>query len=133
RSASTSRCSTITNAVTPRWDTCPRRSTSNQLHLNSVSTFHGELHSPSSPPLLEADLLRLLEELVGSVSSEKGRAIVALSLMQARVKAICPEQSVRLHKGDTRHGGDRFSWKEGLSMRSLDKTYVTPVLRKYDL
>src|SRR5262245_29737059 len=44
RFSSISRCSTITNAVTPRWDTCPRRSTSNQLHLNSVSTFRGELH-----------------------------------------------------------------------------------------
>jgi hypothetical protein len=89
--------------------------------------------SPASQPTLEPDLLHLLEELVESVSSEKGRAIVALSLMQACIKAICPEQSIRLHKGDTRHGGDRFSWKEGLSMRSLDNNYVTPVLRKHDL
>src|SRR5262245_61695339 len=44
RFSSTSRCSTITTAVTPRWGTCPRRSTSNQLHLNSLSTFRGELH-----------------------------------------------------------------------------------------
>src|SRR5205823_7011761 len=43
RSSSTSRCSTITNAVTPRWGTCPRRSTSNHAPLNSVSTFRGEL------------------------------------------------------------------------------------------
>jgi len=35
----------MVNAVTPRWDTFPRWSTSNQLHLNSVSTFRGELHS----------------------------------------------------------------------------------------
>ena len=89
--------------------------------------------TPSSPLGLEPGQLRLLEELVDSVSSEKGRAIVALSILQASIKAICPEQSIRLHKGDTRHGGDRFSWTEGLSMRSLDNNYVTPVLRKHDL
>src|SRR6516162_4769754 len=33
----------MVNAVTPRWGTCPRRSTSNHLPLNSVSTFRGEL------------------------------------------------------------------------------------------
>jgi len=33
----------MVDAVTPRWDTFPRWSTSNQLHLNSVSTFRGEL------------------------------------------------------------------------------------------
>ncbi len=89
--------------------------------------------TPISAPMLPTEILHLLEELVESVSSEKGRAIVALALMQACIKAICPEQSIRLHKGDNRHGGDRFSWKEGLSMRSLDNNYVTPVLRKYDL
>jgi hypothetical protein len=90
--------------------------------------------SPSAAPQdLPQSTLTLIEELVDSVSSENGRAIVALSVMQSCVKAICPEQSVRLHKGDQRHGGDRFSWKEGISMRSLDSNFVTPVLRKYDL
>ena len=89
--------------------------------------------SPSSTPELSPELLKLLEELVDSLSSESGRAIVALSVMQSCVKALAPEQSIRLHKGDVRHGGDRFSWKEGISMRSLDSNFVTPVLRKHDL
>lgn len=89
--------------------------------------------NPSSAPELPPKILKILEELVESVSSERGRAIVALTVMQLCIKAISPEQSVRLHKGDIRHGGDRFSWQEGVSMRSLDKNHVTPTLRKYDL
>src|SRR6516162_10068352 len=50
RSSSTSRSSTTTNAVTPRWDTCPRRSTSNHARLNSVAAFRGELHFQLLPP-----------------------------------------------------------------------------------
>jgi len=82
---------------------------------------------------LQESVIQLIEELVKSVSSESGRAIVALTVMQSCVKVICPEQSIRLHKGDKRHGGDRFSWKEGISMRVLDKNFVTPALRKHDL
>jgi len=51
--------------------------------------------------------------------------------MQLSVKTIEPEQSIRLHKGG-RSARD-FSWRDGVSMRSLDKSYVTPTLRKYDL
>jgi len=73
----------------------------------------------------------LLSGMVDSVTSEVGRAIVALSIMQLVVKAIEPKQNVRLHKGG---GGRRnFSWQEGISMRSLDKRYITPTLRKHDL
>ncbi|MEJ6481322.1 hypothetical protein N0Y54_08265 [Nostoc punctiforme UO1] len=73
----------------------------------------------------------LLDRLVQSVTSEVGRALVGLSILQLCVKAIEPEQSIRLHKGSmaTRD----FSWRDGISMRSLDKQYITPVLRKYEL
>lgn len=72
-----------------------------------------------------------ITNLVDSVTSEVGRAMVGLSVLQLAVKSIAPEQSVRLHKGG---GGARnFSWQEGISMRSLDKRYITPVLRKFDL
>jgi hypothetical protein len=74
---------------------------------------------------------RLLEFLVNSVTSERGRAVVGLTILQLCIKAICPEQSVRLHKSSPRSG--TFSWKEGISMRTLDANYVTPVLRGYDL
>lgn len=73
----------------------------------------------------------LLDRLVQSVTSEVGRALVGLSILQLCVKAIEPEQSIRLHKGST--ATRDFSWCDGISMRSLDKQYITPVLRKYEL
>lgn len=72
-----------------------------------------------------------LNRLVQSVTSEVGRAMVGLTVLQLCVKAIEPMQSIRLHKGST--GKRDFSWQDGISMRSLDKQYITPVLRKYDL
>ncbi|MCL6751494.1 hypothetical protein KBT16_11165 [Nostoc sp. CCCryo 231-06] len=73
----------------------------------------------------------LLDRLVQSVTSEVGRALVGLSILQLCVKAIEAEQSIRLHKGST--ATRDFSWCDGISMRSLDKQYITPVLRKYEL
>lgn len=75
--------------------------------------------------------IQLLNRLVGSVTSEVGRALVAITIMQLTIKALAPEQSVMLHKGSP--SGSSFSWKEGISMRTLDKYYITPVLRRYDL
>lgn len=73
----------------------------------------------------------LLERLLQSVTSEVGRALVGLTILQLCVKSIEPKQNIRLHKGSksTRD----FSWRDGISMRSLDKRYITPVLRKYEL
>ncbi|MFB2917082.1 hypothetical protein [Aerosakkonema funiforme] len=75
--------------------------------------------------------LDTLNRLVESVTSEVGRALVGLTVLQLCVKGIEPTQSVRLHKGSA--GGRDFSWRDGISMRSLDRQYITPVLRKYDL
>jgi hypothetical protein len=72
-----------------------------------------------------------IKSLVDSVTSEVGRALIGITTMQLCIKAICPEQSIRLHKGGA--GGANFSWKEGISMRTLDKSYITPVLREFDL
>lgn len=74
--------------------------------------------------------IKLIESLVNSVTSEAGRGIVVLSVLQLTVKAILPEQSIRLHKAST---GAKFSWKEGIPMRGLDANFITPVLRKYNL
>lgn len=82
---------------------------------------------------LPEDQLALLEALVNSITSEVGRAIVGLSVLQLLIKTIEPNQSIRLHKGGSSYGETRFSWKEGIPMRSLDKSYVTPILRQYDL
>lgn len=74
----------------------------------------------------------LVSKLVGSVTSEVGRAIIGLSVLQCCIKAICPEQSIRLHKAGS--GWERnFSWTEGISMRTIDKSFITPTLREFNL
>ena len=83
----------------------------------------------AEPDPLEPDQLSLLENLVGSVTSEVGRGLIGLAVLLLAIKDISPEQSVRLHKG----GGGDFSWQDGLPMRSLDSKYNTPTLRQYEL
>lgn len=73
----------------------------------------------------------VLNDLTNSVTSEKGRALVVLTVIQLTIKSICPEQSIRLHKSS--NSSKSFSWTEGISMRSLDSNYITPFLRKYNL
>ena len=73
----------------------------------------------------------MLKKLVDGITSEVGRALVGLTCLQLAIKTISPEQCIRLHKGSTTRG--KFSWAEGISMRTLDKTYNTPFLRKYGL
>lgn len=74
---------------------------------------------------------RCVDELVNSVTSEVGRALIGLSVMQLCIKSITQKQNIRLHKGSVNKAS--FSWVEGISMRTLDKSYVTPTLRKYGL
>lgn len=69
--------------------------------------------------------------LIDSITSEVGRALVVLTVNQLTIKAIAPEQSIRLHKGNKNAGS--FSWSEGISMRSIDSKFVTPFLRKNGL
>src|SRR3984957_14229474 len=57
RSSSTSKCSTMVNAVTPRWGMSPRRSTNSPKTLNLVSTFRGELHPPKSKEIVSLPTL----------------------------------------------------------------------------
>jgi len=73
----------------------------------------------------------LLTRLVNSVTSEVGRAIVGLSVLQLAIKSIQSDQSIRLHKGGGT--GENFSWADGIPMRVLDKNFCTPILRKHDL
>lgn len=71
----------------------------------------------------------IIKNLVDSVTSEVGRALIGLTVLQLTIKSICSLQSIRLHKG----GRGDFSWVEGISMRTLDKNYITPILREYSL
>lgn len=68
-----------------------------------------------------------LQMLVDGITSEVGRALVGLAFLQITIKSIVPEQSIRLHKSSSRRGN--FSWKEGISLRSIDARYNAPFLR----
>lgn len=80
---------------------------------------------------LSDEHMKLIDSLVNSITSEVGRAIVGLTVLQLTLKSIEPNQSIRLHKGS--NNSNAFSWKEGIPMRVLDKNFITPVLRKYGL
>jgi hypothetical protein len=95
--------------------------------INSVKDNSEEIQMD----LIDLNTKNCLEKLVDSVTSEVGRALIGLTVMQLTIKSIDSTQNIRLHKGGT--GSNSFSWKDGISMRVLDKNYVTPVLRKYDL
>ena len=73
----------------------------------------------------------LLKEMVEGITSEKGRGLVGLTCLQLAIKSISPNQCIRLHKGSSRQGD--FSWVDGISMRTLDKNYNTPFLRRNGL
>lgn len=88
------------------------------------------IHSTDFSGLSE-DNQELLRNMVNGITSEVGRALVGLACLQLAIKSIAPEQSIRLHKGSTTRG--KFSWVDGISMRSLDRNYNTPFLRKYGL
>ena len=72
-----------------------------------------------------------IQSMVGSITPQCGRAVTALLFMQACIKTIDNRQSIRLHKGSGSQAS--FSWREGISMRSLDKDFVTPFLRSNKL
>jgi hypothetical protein len=80
---------------------------------------------------ITTEQISIIDSLVDSVTSEVGRALVGLTVLQLTIKTIAPEQSIRLHKGGI--SARDFSWREGVSMRSLDKSFITPVLRHYGL
>lgn len=70
---------------------------------------------------------QLLEALVNGVSSEKGRGLLGVAFLQLVIKTITPEQSVRLHKSSNQRGN--FSWKDGISMRTLNSKYTGKFLK----
>ncbi|NLF60723.1 MAG: hypothetical protein GX574_06180 [Lentisphaerae bacterium] len=72
-----------------------------------------------------------LRDLVCSVTSEVGRALIGLSFLQLTIKTLAPKQCTRLHKGGK--SANIFSWTEGISMRTIDNKYITPILRKHNL
>jgi hypothetical protein len=99
------------------------------------SDFFEHLLAEALDPAASLDMpdsiLPAIRLIIGSITSEQGRALSALLFMQACIKSIDGQQSIRLHKGSRSKAS--FSWKEGISMRSLDKAFVTPFLRSSNL
>lgn len=95
-----------------------------------LTTLYNNLESIDLSELSDRNRT-LLKKLVDGVTSEVGRALVGVAFLQLTIKSITPEQSVRLHKGSVRNG--TFSWKDGISMRTIDSSHTTPFLRAQGL
>lgn len=102
-----------------------------ELNNGYLEKIIKECHNPANLIYIDEEHAMLIDNLVASITSEVGRAVVGLTLLQLTIKSIDNDQSIRLHKGSTSNG--TFSWSEGISMRTIDKNYITPILRKYDL
>jgi hypothetical protein len=87
--------------------------------------------TPDESAIIDEQFYKTLHSLVDSITSEVGRAIVGLTILQLTIKSITPNQSVRLHKAS--NSQHNFSWREGISMRTIDSNYITPKLREHDL
>lgn len=72
-----------------------------------------------------------LESIANSMTSETGRALVHILILQLVVKILAPAQNIRLHKANSQ--STKFGWVDGITMRSLDATYITPALREANL
>lgn len=72
-----------------------------------------------------------LKNMVGAISATGGRALAGLVFLQLAVKAIAPKQYIRLHKGGS--SPSDFSWRQGISLRSLDKDFTALFLRGHNL
>jgi hypothetical protein len=82
-----------------------------------------------APGGLTKEIINSCDELVDGVSQELGRALMGISILQMAIKSIEPGQSIRLHKG----GSGDFSWVDGISMRTLDSSFLIPFLRANSL
>jgi hypothetical protein len=110
----------------------------NQERLKSVldsgwldEIIHNSTLTQSENELIDDNFRGTLYRLIESITSEVGRAIVGLTVLQLTIKSIIPLQSIRLHKASNNHAS--FSWRDGIPMRVLDNTYITPKLREYNL
>jgi hypothetical protein len=107
----------------------------------------GPAMSPDTATALSPEWVAIFEKMADSITANYGRAMAAIAVIQLAIKAIEPDQSIRLTKGEPprksthpegtkeKAGGDAddFSWVEGLSMRGLSSRYFVPFLRNYGL
>lgn len=114
------------------------RQRANEIREKLSNGYLSDLIEAVSSNKISADLSKInesvkinIDNVVNSMTSEVGRAIIGLVILQMTIKVLRPEQNIRLHKGSTSRGS--FSWVEGISMRTIDNTFITPTLRKYNL
>ncbi|MGQ9656869.1 MAG: hypothetical protein ACUVV1_03070 [Fimbriimonadales bacterium] len=100
-------------------------------HLQSgwLDNLYASLTSATEQFELDDQSTQLLSTIADAVTSEVGRAVVGLTVLQLCIKCLAPSQSIRLHKA----GSTSFSWREGVSMRRLDAQFITPFLRRSEL
>lgn len=118
-----------------------------ELKAGWLDTNVGPALSPAQvQTTLPPDWRANLERLADGISGKTGRALVGVAILQASIKAISPDQSIRLTKGQPAPkiksaskrkkrsaSAAHFSWTEGLPMRGLSATYLVPFLRKHNL
>ena len=95
-----------------------------KVYRESVTGKHDLSHLPK-------DVCEHLRNMVSAISASGGRALTGLVFLQLAVKAIAPKQSIRLHKGGP--SASDFSWRQGISLRSLDKDFSSAFLRDHKL
>jgi len=100
-----------------------------QLSMGWLERVYSELPQAVDSLKVDSDTYELIQKIVDSITSETGRALVGITILQLVVKSLAPDQSIRLHKG----GSGDFSWQKGFPLRSLDAQFITPFLRKYNL
>ena len=72
---------------------------------------------------------KLFDDLINGLTSNYGRSLVGLTILQLCIKKIEPSLNIRLHKS----GPGEFSWEEGTPMRNLDADFIAPTLRSTNL
>lgn len=102
---------------------------SKRLSTGWLEQVYSDLPSDMEQLNVPENAVEFVNRIVDSVTSEVGRAVAGLAVLQLTIKCLEPQQSIRLHKGGT----GNFSWREGLSMRRLDAQFITPFLRKHGI
>lgn len=102
-----------------------------EIEEGFLDRVYDEVSRPTYVSTLDSKQKKLIDNLVSGVTSEVGRGLIGISFLQVTIKVLEPTQSIRLHKAG--NSDKTFSWKEGVSMRTLDSKYTAPFLRKKDL
>lgn len=85
-------------------------------HLNKAIEMYNRGKDPFKDPRLGEEGQSCVRAIVEGYQGEKGRALYVHSVLVSSIKAVRPEQDIRLHKS---------RWVDGINMRTIDKKCVT--------